>query len=223
MKMFLGMRTSVNNDRAFGMTEAESSTSDYDHGLVNDIRLAVKGDQEAWMRLFAKYREVLAKWADDIEDPSHLSQRDLIQDAWLKVFKGLGKFRGADSDQEMAACFYVWLRTTVRRAFLSTLESIHAQKRKPKDAEIHREIGPMVDNEQSTPSSIVMKEEQNHKVVAAVENLEDPLDRQIIKMFIWEGLSLKTIASVLGMDYTKLRRRHHLILAKLGSEIGPIK
>lgn len=189
--------------------------------LIADIRAAQQGDADAWERLLVTYRPAMESWSLSFSPHGEMSQRDLVQVAWLQVFKGLDKFNGVEQPEHVAPMFYKWLRITARNAMLTLLKHRSTQRRAPEHPMVNGDNLALTDPEQRTPSSIVARGEQINRLQVAVQNLADPLDRQIVAMVTKDGLSLRVVAGILGRDYSTIRRRFHNVLAKLGNVMGP--
>ena len=189
--------------------------------LVADICAARQGDSEAWERLLDTYRPVLESWALAFASNGDLSHSDLVQEAWLHIWKGLDTFKGVEDPALVTPMFYRWLKITARNAMLTRVKHRQAKRRRPDGPVYNGEYIGDVDNGAPTPSSIVATEEAKAQTRNAVENLPDPIDRQIISMVIDDGLSLRVISRVLGRDYSTIRRKFHNVLGQLQQILSP--
>ncbi len=188
-----------------------------DNSLVVDIRAAQQGDSGAWDRLFLMYRPALQSWAGRFRVSGEMSEHDLIQEAWIHVFNGIGRFNGVDSNRsdEMPIVFYKWLRVTARHAMLTRIKYSQAAKRHPEKPIVRNEDFELTDHQIRTPSSIVEGDEQAEHLRVAIADLPEFSDRQIISMSFEDNLSLRAIASILNKDYATIRRRFHFLLRRL--------
>lgn len=187
--------------------------------LVSDIQAAVAGDEDAWQRLLATYRPAMEQWSSSFSADGELSRSDLVQTAWFQVFEGLDKFNGVENPDDVAPMFYQWLKVTARNAMLTLIKHRNRKRRKPDQPFVNGHDFVMVDRHQKTPSSIVAHDEQLERLRNAIENMNDPLDKQIVGMIVEDGLSLRMVANLLGRDYSTIRRRFLRIIASLGSRI----
>lgn len=183
--------------------------------LVADIQSARSGDADAWQRLLETYRPAMESWSAGIATDNELSQSDLVQTAWLRVFKGLHSFKGADQPDHIVPMFYQWLKVTARNAMLTRIKHGKARCRSPKTPLVNGHEDLLADIEQKTPSSIAVHNEQLNRLASAVERLADPLDRQIVSMVTEDGLSLRIVATTLDRDYSTIRRRFNKFLERL--------
>lgn len=183
--------------------------------LVANIRLALKNDRDAWLQLYEVYRPFLMSWVQTESVPSDLSYRDLMQEAWLKIFSGLDSFCGSEDDEELPAVFFAWVRQVAKRTYKNRLTARAAKKRSPVNGMIHPGHESVADQKNKTPSAIVSVDEQKQKILLALKRLPKSADRQIVEMVVWEHHSLRSISAVLGVDYDGLRNRYHRILKQL--------
>lgn len=187
-----------------------------------DLRSAQQGDGDAWRRLYHRYRPALESWAGSFRANGEMSEGDLIQEAWIKVFKGIGGFNGVETDRtdELAQVFFQWLRVTCRHAMLTRIKYSQAARRHPRNPSPSNEEFELADTQIKTPSSIVESVEQAERLRKAIEELPDNIDRQIISMSFEDNLSLRAIANILNTEYTAIRRRFHFLLGCLGSTLS---
>lgn len=185
--------------------------------LALDIRAARRGDAESWTRLLKTYRPVLESWASAYTTSGELSQRDLVQEAWMQIWKGLNSFRGIDHPEHVTAMFYQWLKITARNAMLTRLKHRNAKRRKPE--QLLQNASEWLDPESRTPSSQAAHNEQVQRMRQAVDRLTDPIDRQILFMVSEDNLSLRFTARLLGKDYSAVRRRFLKVLSNLEDAI----
>ena len=189
--------------------------------LVADIYAARQGDAVAWERLLETYRPVLETWALAFSSNGDLSHSDLVQEAWLYVWKGLDSFKGVEDPEHVTPMFYRWLKITARNAMLTRIKHRQAKRRFPDCPVVSDVDQPIEDDGANTPSSIVSHKEETMRMRAAVDRLSDPLDRQIINMVTEDGLSLRVVSSVLGRDYSTIRRKFHNVLGRLEQILNP--
>jgi RNA polymerase sigma factor (sigma-70 family) len=182
--------------------------------LNEDIRNAINGDEEAWVRLYRVYRPFLMSWVKSKELPTDLSYRDLVQDAWMKIYAGLSSFEGTDNDEELTAVFFAWVRRVATNTYTNKLVARSAKKRSPSQKIVDQNSS-LIDADGQTPSAIVSIDEQKQLALEALQRLPGKLDRQILKMVIWEGHSLNALSGVFGIDQSTLRRRYNKALKQL--------
>ncbi len=57
--------------------------------------------------------------------------------------------------------------------------------------------------------------EARHQVAEALARLDDPKDRDIIRLCFFEDVSLKQVAERLALPYHEVRQRYHRSLRRL--------
>jgi RNA polymerase sigma-70 factor (ECF subfamily) len=164
----------------------------------NDLALvqrAQAGDAEAFRLLFDRYhRRVFAVALGVVKNPQ--DARDVVQEAFVKVYKHLGTFQGASS-------FYTWLyRITMnlsidmmrRRKSSRVVEYDDALKR---DGEETDDPGNLIPATLAgDPGKTQGRRELADKIHAALATLPE-YHRQVILLREVEGLSYEEIAKVM--------------------------
>ena len=173
------------------------------------VRRAQAGDHEAFTMLVRQYERHIYRLALSItKDPS--DAEDVLQDAFLKAYSNLKKFKGD-------ARFYTWL---VRIAVNEALMNLRKQRSAPamvaldepisdgEDQEIRRELADWGDN----PEQRLGKLELGEILFKAIENLEPPY-RLVLMLRDMEELSTEETAQTLGMSIPAVKSR--LLRARL--------
>jgi len=128
---------------------------------------------------------------------------DIVQEAFLKAFKAIDTFRGADAR--------VWMLAIVRNTAMNFL-----RKRKP-DADIDLDQLEPVD-QSPNPEQGLLEETRREQVRRAIARLE-PEFRETLVLREIEGLSYKEIAAVLdipsGTVMSRLARARQRLLVDL--------
>jgi len=204
-----------------------------DSDIVVDLRRATDGDDAAWQRLCTRFQPVLRRLAADFEGLNcpDLSSSDLVQEAWLRVCKGLNQFHVDEpsSEEETAAKFYHWVRTTSRRAMLNICAARNSRARKPtgrfvplgsadSTCSLPQSVEPVA--RENSPSGIAEKAEQSQRIEKAVGQISETTDRAIIQMVFMDGISLRCVSEILGLGYDQVRRRFHATLRQLETSLS---
>jgi RNA polymerase sigma-70 factor, ECF subfamily len=142
-------------------------------------------DRRRFEELFLPYLDAaynLARWIVQHDQ----NAQDVVQDAYLRAFKGFRRFRGGNAR--------AWFLTTTRNTAYDWLNR-HAAEEKliPYDEEKHAEI--IVMNE---PEHDLVSEERKERLQIALERLP-PEFREVIVLYELEGLSYKELAATLGI------------------------
>ena len=164
---------------------------------INIINLVKKGDVRAFDILVVKYQDRLVysvfKFCKDFE----LSQ-DISQEAFVKAFKNIDKFRGESS-------FYTW----IYRIAINTAKNYFSNK--SRGAETYNEDvldGALSDLSLNSdnPETLLAAEEMKNAVNQAFQNLPDEI-RSTLSLREYDGLSYEEIAKVQNCPIGTVRSR----------------
>jgi len=172
------------------------TASDTDKQLV---QRAQRGDLRAFDLLVLKYqRRIAALISRYVSDAGEVE--DVTQEAFIKAFRALGKFRGESA-------FYTWL---YRIAANAAKNHLVAKGRRPgadatiEDAESFDE-GRLL-SEIASPEALAMGGELAEVVESALNALPDEL-KAALMLREFDGLSYDDIADVLGCPVGTVRSR----------------
>jgi RNA polymerase sigma factor (sigma-70 family) len=185
--------------------------------LLPLLRRAQQGDAEAANQLFAAvgtFLEAQVRRYGRPTDPAE-STADLVNHARLRAWQNLGTFRGEGTDDEALARFRDWLATVVRRVVANhRRDAGRLRRRRPRP---HQPIGNgdstdgagFVDPPASepTPSANVREDETLQRIRDRLQSLPEDVDREIMRLFCYEGQPLRQIAARLGLTYDQVRYR----------------
>lgn len=173
------------------------------------LGLAIAGDVRAFERLIEPHVATLRRFARAFcHNPSDAD--DLAQEALLRAFRALPKFRGD-------AALSTWLYTVARSTFLDWRRSRAAHAAALED--------PLVDErpaDEPRQDELLQGRLEAERLWAALRRL-DPRFRTVVVLFDIEGLSYEEIAAVedvpVGTVRSRLSRaRRHLLELLEGSE-----
>ena len=172
------------------------TASDADQQLV---QRAQHGDLRAFDLLVLKYQgRIAALISRYVSDAGELE--DVTQEAFIKAYRALGKFRGDSA-------FYTWL---YRIAVNAAKNHLVAKRRRPgadatiEDAEGSDEGGLL--SESASPEALAMGGELAEVVESALNGLPDEL-KAALMLREFDGLSYDDIADVLGCPVGTVRSR----------------
>jgi len=177
-----------------------SSTREYDLLLVAK---AQTGDLDAFDSLTVKYRQrllsVIYNMTSNREDAA-----DLTQEAFLKAFRSIGRFKGKSS-------FFTWLYRIGVNVTLS-----HLQKNKSRrfysfenlSEEVNQETAFEVLASRSKTDRPTLLNELQEKLNEALQKLSNK-HRTIVVLFEIEGLSHKQISEIMKCSEGTVRSRLH--------------
>lgn len=209
-----------------GGQNQDTQTSKSDHKDLpanesqNQIDLAIirrvqQGDKSAFDLLVLKYQHKLAKLVMPyIRDPDEAL--DVVQDAFIKAYKALPRFRGDSA-------FYTWL---YRIAVNTAKNYLTAQSRRPPrsdidivDAEYYEGGSSLKDH--STPEANLLKKEIKQTIEQAIADLPDDL-KTAITLREYEGMSYDEIAEVMECPVGTVRSRIFRAREAIDNELKPL-
>src|SRR5258708_14908714 len=163
------------------------------------IERAQSGDREAFEELVHRYdRDVLRMELNVLHKPE--DARDVYQDAFLKVYRNLHRFR-------FECSFYTWIYRIVTNV---CLDQLRRRSSRPEDqapelaqqAQGENSAGDFFDRQQeqgaaSNPERRLMGKEIARRISTALEQLT-PRGSMVFEMQHYQGLKLRAIGEVLG-------------------------
>jgi RNA polymerase sigma-70 factor (ECF subfamily) len=163
------------------------------------IERAQAGDREAFEALVHRYdRDVLRLALKVLKRPD--DARDVYQEAFLKIYKNLGRFR-------FECSFYTWIYRIVTNV---CLDQLRRKSSRPEDQAPASSSQGMSDNlptdfferqqdsgPESNPEKQFMGREIGQRISAAVNQLT-PRERMVFEMKHYQGLKLRDIGEALG-------------------------
>jgi RNA polymerase sigma-70 factor (ECF subfamily) len=169
-----------------------------DEDLVSRAR---EGDLGAFEQLVERHRAVVTRVAGRIAGADHAD--DVAQDAFLRAFHRLDRFRGEGS-------FRAWLLQIVHNAALTTVG-----RRAPEPAGLAPET-PDADGRggPKTPAQRLEETERRERIATKLRGLR-PEHRAVLVLRDVEGLSYEEIASVTESPVGSVKGRLHRARAEL--------
>jgi RNA polymerase sigma-70 factor (ECF subfamily) len=171
-----------------------------DKQLVERVQ---RGDKKAFDLLVLKYQHRIIKLVSRyIRDPS--DAMDVAQDAFLKAYRALPNFRGESA-------FYTWLyriaiNTAKNYLVMQSRHVLEAETTAPNSEESEQFGLESTLREYSTPENMLLTDEIQTTIVAAIDDLPDDLRTAILLREV-EGLSYEEIANVMGCPVGTVRSR----------------
>lgn len=190
------------------------STQDHnnDNILVARVR---NGDKQAFNLLVAKYQYRIRSLVSRlVSDP--LEQEDIVQDAFIKAYRAIGRFRGDSA-------FYTWL---YRIAVNTAKHHLVSAARRPPIQDI--DVGDMAPMrapprlvEDNTPEIIRQNDQLVQTIKRAIDELPEEL-RQAITLRELEGLSYEDIAEAMNCPIGTVRSRIFRAREAIQRAMGPL-
>jgi RNA polymerase sigma-70 factor, ECF subfamily len=157
------------------------------------IRRAQGGDRTAFDVLVRRYdREVLRLALKVVGSPDEAA--DLYQEAFLKVYRSLSRFR-------FESTFSTWLYRVVMNVCLDHLrrQKSRSEVQPPEGAEGQPEFFHTVADDRPglNPDQVLRAKEINRRIGSALERLS-PRERMVFELKHYQGLRLRAIGEVCG-------------------------
>lgn len=192
------------------------------------IRRASEGDEAALEQLFSRHRERLQRMIRcrlDRRIQGRLDSSDILQDAYIDVFRNLPRYVDAPSTS-----FFVWLRNVVGLK-LAEVHRRHLATDKrdaSRDVSIYRGALPTVNSgslaaqllgQLTSPSQTAMKTEMRLRLQEVLDCM-DEIDREVIALRHFEQLNSQEVADVLGMSKSGASSRYIRAIQRLKEELS---
>ena len=188
------------------------------------IREAQKGDQAAFRRLVERHqRRAFAIAMGLVRDEN--DARELVQDAFLRVYKGLGTFQGSSS-------FFTWLYRIVTNLAIDLMRKPGRRDQELADSHSTEDDAdfPLVARiDGADPLDVVRRREIAARIQTALDALP-PYHRGVILMREVEGMSYEEMAEAMGVSKGTImsrlfhaRQKLQRALADCYAEEGPGK
>lgn len=168
-----------------------------DQALVEKVQ---QGDKRAFDVLVLKYQnKIIQLIYRYVHDPDEA--RDVAQDAFIKAYKAIGRFRGDSA-------FYTWL---YRIAINTAKNHLVAGARRPPKSDIDAQDAEQYEGatglkEYATPERLLLRDEIQESIARAIDDLPDDL-RTAITLRELEGLSYEEIAQTMDCPIGTVRSR----------------
>jgi RNA polymerase sigma-70 factor (ECF subfamily) len=183
-----------------------------DRALVERVQ---RGDKAAFDLLVLKYQHRLIKLISRyIRDPAEVL--DVAQESFLKAYRALPNFRGESA-------FYTWL---YRIAINTAKNYLVSQSRRPPNGDIEVADAEQFDGESdlkeyATPERLLMRDEIQRTIVAAIEELPQDL-RTAITLRELEGFSYEEIAEAMDCPIGTVRSRIFRAREAINKRLEPL-
>lgn len=185
---------------------------DIDYELVKRVQ---QGDKQAFNLLVAKYQvrinKLVSRFIND-----YAEVEDVVQDAFIKAYRGLKNFRGDSA-------FYTWL---YRIAVNTAKNYLVSMSRKTPASDIDAQEAEQYDSalglkENSTPERLLLTDEINQTIQATIGRLPTEL-KTAITLRELEGLSYEEIAEVMDCPIGTVRSRIFRAREAIDQQLQPL-
>jgi len=179
-----------------GATSGAAEAREADHAAM---RLALAGDERGFAELYGRYERRAWRVARNLV-PSDEDAQDLVQDAFMRVFKSLERF-------DFGHSFSTWLYCIV-----TNLAIDHLRKRRPTfstaGADEDEPEPEIVDERVEDPSQPMLREETVGEVRSCLDALAPHFQSALVLREL-EGLPCTEIAEIVGATHVTVRWRLH--------------
>ena len=210
---------SSNSDSAMA---AVTGTAALDERVL--VEQARAGSRVAFEELVRRYDRDVLRLALNLMKRTE-DARDVYQEAFLKVYRNLHRFR-------FECSFYTWLYRIVTNVCLDHLRRRQArpEDQAPELRATHQEDGVATDfferqrEHRATldPERHLIGQEIKAKLAAAMERLS-PRERIVFEMKHYQGLKLRAIGDALGTSEETVKNSLFRATRKLRSELGVLR
>jgi RNA polymerase sigma-70 factor, ECF subfamily len=159
------------------------------------VREAQRGSRAAFEELVRHYDQAVLRLALHLTGSEHEAQ-DIYQDAFLKAYKNIGRFR-------FECSFYTWIYRIVTNLCLDSIRKKQVRKEEAPvttDAagEVYDVLAQVADGRSgANPERDLMRRELGGKITCALEKLT-PRERMVFELKHYQGLKLRTVGEMLN-------------------------
>ena len=180
--------------------------------LVQELQA---GSEDAFAYLLKLYQDPVFNLIAHIVE-NHADAADVLQDVFLKVFRGIRHFHGESS-------LKTWIyRIAVHEASNHRRSRIRRHRREPFSLEesTTEPVSSLADGRAETPYQVLEQSERQDLVKRALASLAQPY-RTVVVLREMEGYTKEEVAVQLGCAPATIERRLRLIRKRWENELGP--
>src|SRR5215469_18506778 len=159
------------------------------------VREAQRGNRTAFEELVRNYDQSVLRLALHLTGSEHEAQ-DIYQEAFLKAYKNLGRFR-------FECSFYTWIYRIVTNLCLDNIRKKQVRKEEAPvatdaDGEVYDVLAQVADERSGAdPERDLMRRELGGRIATALEKLT-PRERMVFELKHYQGLKLRTVGEMLN-------------------------
>ena len=182
--------------------ETETGLRTRDHMLsqsrIDDtllVREAQRGDRSAFEELVRHYDQPVLRLALHLTGSEHEAQ-DIYQEAFLKAYKNIGRFR-------FECSFYTWIYRIVTNLCLDNIRKKQVRKEDApvatdSEGEQYDFLAQVADiRSGANPERDLMRRELGSRIAKALDRLT-PRERMVFELKHYQGLKLRTVGEMLN-------------------------
>ncbi len=184
------------------------------------VREAQRGNRAAFEELVRHYDQAVLRLALHLTGSEHEAQ-DIYQDAFLKAYKSIGRFR-------FECSFYTWIYRIVANL---CLDQIRRKKVRKEDAPVAVNsegeqfdvLAQVADGRSgANPERDLMRRELGGRIGKALEKLT-PRERMVFELKHYHGLKLRTVGEVLNTTEETAKNTLFRATQKLRGALGDLR
>jgi len=159
------------------------------------VREAQRGSRTAFEELVRHYDQAVLRLAMHLTGSEHEAQ-DIYQEAFLKAYKNIGRFR-------FECSFYTWIYRIVTNLCLDSIRKKQVRKEDApvamdSEGEQYDVLAQVADGRAgANPERDLMRRELGGKITQALDKLT-PRERMVFELKHYHGLKLRTVGEVLN-------------------------
>ena len=159
------------------------------------VREAQRGSRAAFEELVHQYDKAVLRLALHLTGSEHEAQ-DVYQEAFLKAYKSIGRFR-------FECSFYTWIYRIVTNLCLDNIRKKQVRKEDApvatdSEGEQYDVLAQVADGRSgANPESDLMRRELGGRISRALQKLT-PRERMVFELKHYHGLKLRTVGEVLN-------------------------
>jgi RNA polymerase sigma-70 factor (ECF subfamily) len=208
----------------------DDAKAEADGAVLEQVRRAAAGDEEALRTLFAAHRDRLKRMVHlrlSRRLAGRVDDSDVLQEAFVEAARKLPEYA-----QEPKLPLFLWLRhlTALKLAEVHRHHLGTQLRDADREVTLHRGGLPLADSVSlaaqllgtlTTPSQAAIKAETRLLVQEALNGM-DPIDREVLALKHFEQLSTTEIAEVLGLSKAGAGSRYLRAIKRLRSILEQI-
>ena len=185
-------------DETSGMRQRPAPSPMVTQSRIDDtllVREAQRGNRSAFEELVRHYDHAVLRLALHLTGSEH-EARDIYQEAFLKAYKNIARFR-------FECSFYTWIYRIVTNLCLDSMRRKQVRKEEAPvavdaEGESYDVLAQVPDGRSgANPERDLMRREIGSRISAALEKLT-PRERMVFELKHYQGLKLRTVGEMLN-------------------------
>jgi len=184
------------------------------------VREAQRGNRSAFEELVRHYDQAVLRLALHLTGSEHEAQ-DIYQEAFLKAYKNLGRFR-------FECSFYTWIYRIVTNLCLDSIRKKQVRKEDAPvatdaDGEVYDVLAQVADERSGAdPERDLMRRELGGKIAKALGKLT-PRERMVFELKHYQGLKLRTVGEMLNTTEETAKNTLFRATRKLRANLAQVR